>query len=200
MAKKPEKISGYVTIFTAIIIGIITFFIGYLTGSVVTVYRSGTPTPGMKAPAQNTELIERIKALEEQARKNPQDVNALVSLGHAYFDSDKYEKAIDAYQKALVLKPNDPNIITDMGVMYRRNRQPKKAVQAFERAIGADPKHEIARFNKGIVLLHDLEDLEGAIEAWEGLLKINPLAKTPSGQSLADMVKHYKAHGQEKKK
>jgi hypothetical protein len=42
-----------------------------------------------------------------------------------------------------------------------------------------DPRHEISRFNKGIVLMHDLQDQKGALQAWEELVKINPIAKAP---------------------
>jgi hypothetical protein len=46
--------------------------------------------------------------------------------------------------------------------------------------------------NKGIVLLHDLNDFKGAIEAWEGLLEINPIAMAPNGISIDQMVTQLK--------
>ena len=73
--------------------------------------------------------------------------------------------------------------------MYRRAGQPKEAIEAFEKAARIDPKHEIARFNKGIVLLHDLNDREGALKTWEQLVDINPAAMTPGGKPLAEMIK-----------
>jgi len=50
--------------------------------------------------------------------------------------------------------------------------------------------------NKGIVLLHDLNDLEGAIKAWEELLEINPVAMSPTGQSIDQMVQQMKKQPQ----
>jgi tetratricopeptide (TPR) repeat protein len=79
-----------------------------------------------------------------------------------------------------------------MGVMYRRNGNPQEAIKAFEKAIETDPKHEISRMNKGIVLLHDLQDADGAIEAWEELLEINPVAMAPTGRSVDEMVQQMK--------
>ena len=70
-----------------------------------------------------------------------------------------------------------------------RSGQPEEAVKAFEKAVQIDPKHEIARFNTGIVLLHDLNDREGAIKARQGLVDINPAAMTPGGKPIADMIK-----------
>jgi hypothetical protein len=49
--------------------------------------------------------------------------------------------------------------------------------------------------NKGIVLLHDLKDTDGAIEAWEGLLEINPVAMAPTGRSVDEMIQQMKKQG-----
>jgi tetratricopeptide (TPR) repeat protein len=76
--------------------------------------------------------------------------------------------------------------------MYRRAGKPEEAIKAFDRAIAIDPKHEVSRFNKGIVLLHDLNDRGGAIEAWEKLLEINPAATAPNGQPLRELVNRFK--------
>lgn len=55
----------------------------------------------------------------------------------------------------------------------------------------ADPKHEVSRMNKGIVLLYDLKDEAAAVEAWESLLALNPLATFGDGQSVDELVRHY---------
>jgi tetratricopeptide (TPR) repeat protein len=78
--------------------------------------------------------------------------------------------------------------------MYRKRGKPEKAIDAFDKAIGVDPKHEASRFNKGIVLLHDLNRTNDAVEAWEELLKINPLAMAPNGQSIDELLVHIRSH------
>jgi cytochrome c-type biogenesis protein CcmH/NrfG len=131
---------------------------------------------------------DRIAALEQETQANPNNANTWTELGNAYFDSDQYEKAISAYKKSLEIEPNNPNIWTDMGVMYRRSGKPEEAIKAFDSAIFVDSKHEVSRMNKGIVLLHDLKDFDGAIRAWEGLLEVNPIAMAPNGISIDEMV------------
>jgi cytochrome c-type biogenesis protein CcmH/NrfG len=147
---------------------------------------------GTPAPAPATGGADRIAALERQTRADPENVNAWTELGNAYFDSQQYEQAVSAYQKSLELNPNNANVWTDMGVMYRRSGKPEEAIKAFDQAIAADPKHEVARMNKGIVLLHDLHDFDGAIEAWEKLLEVNPIAMAPNGMSIDQMVTQLK--------
>jgi cytochrome c-type biogenesis protein CcmH/NrfG len=133
-----------------------------------------------------------IAALEKETRQNPINLKAWIELGNYYFDASQHEKAIAAYRRALDIDPGNANVWTDIGVMYRRSGNPQEAVRAFDKAIEVDPKHETSRLNKGIVLLHDLNDPAGAIEAWEGLLEVNPIAMAPTGQSVDEMVQQLK--------
>ena len=145
---------------------------------------------------QNQEISDEqaksILSLEKEVSLLPRNVEAWVQLGNLYFDTNQVKKAIGAYNKSLELDPKNPGVLTDLGVMYRRNGQPLEAIKAFDRAIAADPKHEVSRFNKGVVLLHDLKEPEKAIKAWEGLLEVNPLAATPNGDLLMEVVKNLK--------
>ena len=133
-----------------------------------------------------------FQALEDEVVRNPQNASAWVQLGNAYFDADQHQKAIAAYEKSLAIEPDNPNVWTDLGVMYRQDKQPEKAVAMFSKAMAMDPKHEVSRMNKGIVLLYDLHDEAGAVEAWEALLEINPLATFGDGQTVDERVRHYK--------
>jgi cytochrome c-type biogenesis protein CcmH/NrfG len=183
--------------------------VGFALGMVFTVYKStaGLGAPRAPAPAArpapsavpqaaapSPELMERIRQMEQETAENPDNVFAWIALGNAYFDTHQPAKAIEAYEKALRQDPEHADVWTDLGVMYRRDGQPAKALEAFDQAVQIDPKHEIARFNKGVVLLHDIGDKEKALKAWEELLKINPNAGTPGGQSLRQLMEHYRSH------
>jgi len=143
----------------------------------------------LKTSLIHKEQFKRILIQEQEVSRNPENVAAWTQLGNLYFDTNNFKKAIWAYKKSLTLNPNNANAQTDLGVMYRRNGQSTKAIKAFDKAIQIDPAHEIARFNKGIVLLHDLNDKNGAIKTWEELVQINPDALTPGGKSLAELIK-----------
>ncbi|NDV26621.1 tetratricopeptide repeat protein [Desulfovibrio sp. JC010] len=146
---------------------------------------SATP----QTTAGGTGFTQQIEETKRQLESQPGSAQLWTRLGNLYFDSDRHDKAIEAYQKSLALEPDNAHVLTDLGVMYRRHGNPQKAVESFDKAILASPKHETARFNKGIVLYYDLKDKAGAIQAWKGLIQMNPGAKAPNGKPIRDMIR-----------
>jgi cytochrome c-type biogenesis protein CcmH/NrfG len=169
--------------------------VGFVGGVVFSAWRmervpgSMPPRPmGGAAPAPQ-DFSAEIDRLRQKTDADPKDTAAWTELGNRYFDSDRPQEAITAYEKSLALDPSNADVWTDLGVMYRRVGEHRKAIEVFDKAKALNPRHEVSRFNKGIVLLHDLNDQNAALEAWEDLLRINPLATTPNGQSLDAMVR-----------
>jgi cytochrome c-type biogenesis protein CcmH/NrfG len=179
---------------SALLMALLALAAGFFGGVFFGVYKSGSGPDRMPAGASSgaPDLSRHIAELEAETGRNPGNVGAWIELGNAFFDSDQYEKSIQAYRKALDLKPDNADVWTDMGVMYRKTKRPQEAINCFDQAIAVDPKHEISRLNKGIVLLHDLQDAAGAIRAWEGLLEVNPTAMAPGGTTVDQMVQSLK--------
>jgi len=177
---------------TTMIIAAITFVLGFIAGVSFEGFKTNS-APGV-ASNSNTPIdyAQKANTLENEVINNPQNTNAWIQLGHVYFDTEKYDKAINAYEKALKLNPSNADVLTDLGIMYRRIGQFRKAIEKFDKAVAVDPNHQNARLNKGIVLMHDLSDSDGAIRAWEELLEINPFAMIGNNQSVDQMLKHYK--------
>jgi len=134
----------------------------------------------------------KIMTLEKEVAADPTNATAWAELGHAYFDSNQPANAIRAYNKYLAINPNNADIWTDLGVMYRRSGAPPEAIRCFDKAISIDPRHQQSRFNKGVVLMHDLNKKEDAIKAWEELLALFPNATVPDGRPLAEVIATYK--------
>lgn len=189
-----ERPAGYVKKDTLLVVAFVAFLVGFFAGVVFVSFKSGTaPVPARqtasKPPVDASEtLAERIAPLEEEVKRNPGNTAAWIQLGNHYFDADQHQEAIRAYERALALDENNPDVWTDLGVMYRRDSQPQRAIAAFDKAMALAPLHEVSRFNKGIVLMHDLNDQAGALAAWEALLAINPDVKAPNGQTLRELI------------
>ncbi len=175
----------------------VSLLVGFLSGVVYSVYNA--PTSATQTAAVADDTGSKIAALEAEVKDHPDNGIAWTNLGHAYFDSDQFAKAIVAYNKSLDLHPGDADLLTDLGVMYRRNGQPDKAIETFDQAAKENPLHEQSRFNKGVVLLNDFNDTAGAVKAWQDLLEVNPLAQTPSGAPLTELIKDVQAQAAETK-
>jgi cytochrome c-type biogenesis protein CcmH/NrfG len=203
MAKKPKNDNAQFVRKETFWLGtLLALAVGFFGGVMFAVLKSDSSTvpgsPQAQVPQAQVATPARpdmIASLEDETAKNPQNTNAWIQLGNEYFDSSQHEKAIWAYRKALELDPNNANVWTDLGVMYRRSNKPQEALQAFDKAIEVDPKHEPSRLNKGIVLLHDMQDFDGAIAAWEALLAVNPIAMAPTGRSVDEMIQQMKKQG-----
>jgi tetratricopeptide (TPR) repeat protein len=115
-----------------------------------------------------------VAALREVLRRDPGNYQTLVYLGHAHFALGEARPAAEAYLQALAIDNRDPSVWSDLGIMYRQLKDVGRTVESFRRAMATDPGHAASRMNLGLVLFHDLGDREGALQAWEELLRLEP--------------------------
>lgn len=183
----------------------ISLCLGFLAGTIFTVYRlgpaktpAGQPEKGSEQQgiSLNNEQIQAIATLEAEVEKNHANGEAWTKLGNLYFDTNQPQKAITAYTHALDLVPANADILTDLGVMYKNNKQPDKAIESFDKAIQTNPRHEPSRLNKGVVLLFDLGRTTEALQTWQELLTVNPNATTANGQSVRDLINEVTKEGE----
>lgn len=150
----------------------------------------GAPATAPKGP-DPLESASKIKTLREIVKNDPKNLPAWVELGNLYFDTDQPKEAIEAYSQYLAIKPDNPDVRTDMGIMYRSLGQFDKAIEEFRKAAQSDSKHVNSRYNIGLVLLHDKQDIKGAVKAWEDYLKVDP--NSERAQRLKAQIEKMKA-------
>ena len=167
-----------------ILIAFVCLLVGFILGAAVAILKtSGQPMvaptaasmgPSGGGPGKNitVDYEEEIQLSKSVLGKDSNNLQALINLGNAYFDTERYQEAIDAYSRALVINPKNSDVRTDMGIMYRKLGQFDKALEAFRQAAQYDPRHLNSRFNLGIVLENDKKDFQAAIQAWEDFLKV----------------------------
>jgi tetratricopeptide (TPR) repeat protein len=155
---------------------------GWVIGSQQAVARPPAAAPQAAATAPPSGAVPRaavldeaqVTALKSVAQREPGNPTPRTQLANLYFDADRYDEAITWYGKALALTPNDVNVSTDLGVCYYYTNQPDKALDQFSRSLKLDPKHTKTLLNVGIVKAFGKQDLQGASEAWQEVLKIAP--------------------------
>lgn len=172
---------------TVILAVVIAFLVGFITGATVAILKGkkGVEGPAMVQKPQTApmpappgpsplEVASKIETLKEIVKKDPKNLPAWVELGNLYYDANQPKEAIEAYSQYLVMKPDNADVRTDMAIMYRNLGDFNRALEEFRKAAQNDPKHINSRYNIGIVLLHDKQDIKGAIKAWEEYLKVDP--------------------------
>jgi cytochrome c-type biogenesis protein CcmH/NrfG len=192
---------------TVILMVVIAFLVGFIAGATVAILK-GTKAverpliaqkprmPPMPAPQgpDPVEVASKTQSLKDIVKKDPRNLPAWVELGNLYFDSGQPKEAIEAYGKYLAIKPDNADVRTDMAIMYRALGDFDRAIEEFKKAAQSDPKHVNSRYNIGIVLLHDKEDIKEAIKAWEDYLRVDPKSERAERvkaqmENLREMVK-----------
>lgn len=123
----------------------------------------------------------RVKALETVAAQNVKDPQPRVQLGNMYFDAERFPDAIKWYEQAIALNPKDANVSTDLGVAYYYTNQPDRALRQFDHSLAVDARHVKTLLNVGIVRAFGKQDLQGAAQAWQRVVEIDP--NSPEGQA-----------------
>jgi tetratricopeptide (TPR) repeat protein len=171
----------------AVIFGISgTFFgllVGWIIGSQQGVARTGAGAPAVAqaAPASpgNQQApppldLQRVSALEQQAKTRPADAAVRAELGNVYFDAERFDQAIPWYEAALKLNPKDINVSTDLAVCYYYTNDADRALVQIGRSLAIDPRHAKTLLNQGIIRAFGKQDLAGALESWELVVTYAP--------------------------
>lgn len=168
----------------ALIVGLLG---GYLVFSISTAgknQQASAPIPaGSGSP---TDYTQRIAQAEKIVAQDPKNLNAWISLGNDYFDTEQSQKSINAYSKALEINPDNPNVLTDQGVMYRKVGWYDKALANFEKANKIDPNHLQSLFNAGIVYAVDLKQPDKAAVYWDKYLKMD--SSSPTAMQIKSLM------------
>jgi Tfp pilus assembly protein PilF len=93
-----------------------------------------------------------IPVLEAAIHLEPENAMAWVNLAAAYLGKlplatqEHQERAIEAYERALVLDPRAPNVHYNLGLIYLERRDMLRAAAHFYSALETDPTDRDARY------------------------------------------------------
>ncbi|MEM8962323.1 MAG: tetratricopeptide repeat protein [Acidobacteriota bacterium] len=118
--------------------------------------------------------MDRVQRLAAYVRDNPNDVQAVRTLGDLNFDIGNWSRAIELYEQTDSLTPNEPDVLTNLGVAYRNAGRLDDAIESLRRARELDASHWQSRFNSVLVLAIDLERYDEAQPVLDELVALQP--------------------------
>ena len=108
------------------------------------------------------------------------DHQKLVKDGNDYFDTGDYERAVEAFTKALELRPGEPGVLVNRANARMMLGDTRGALADYDEAVRLDPKFALAYANRGI-LKDRMGDAEGAIQDYRKALELDPSLGDPPG-------------------
>ncbi|HTG01987.1 MAG TPA: tetratricopeptide repeat protein [Nitrospirota bacterium] len=127
-----------------------------------------------------------IKRLQEAAKAAPNKKEIWIELGNASMDAQRFNDAIEAYEKALSLDPKNVPVRVDLGTCYRGVQKYDRAVEEYRKAIKIDPAFPNAHRNLGVVLATDLHQNAEAAKELRRYLDVAPTA--PDAPDIRTMI------------
>ncbi|CAD8055916.1 unnamed protein product [Paramecium primaurelia] len=110
---------------------------------------------------------------EDKKQQNIKEAERLLNEGVALYNLNKYQDAIECYDKAISINPNDDITWTNKGFALNNLNKYKDAIESFDKAISINPKDDITWTNKGLAL-NNLNKYQDAIECYDEAISINP--------------------------
>ncbi len=86
---------------------------------------------------------------EDVVKKSPDHPVGLNNLGEAYAGKGQLDKAIDCFNRAIVIYPKLAEAYSNIGIAYSRKGQPDKALFFFNRLVAIRPDYFKAYYNLG---------------------------------------------------
>src|SRR5271157_1125209 len=112
--------------------------------------------------------------LPTKLKTDPKNVDLLNKTALTYKATHQFKEAITYFQKALEVDPKNVPIRTDMASCMYYTGDVDGALAQLNKSLTYDPKHAGTLMNIGIIKWKGKNDVNGAISAWQTLLKLNP--------------------------
>lgn len=144
-------------------------------------------------PEQQKAMVDQAVApLLATLKTSPNELNTIVQLANLYYDGQQYPEAVKYYHLAVSSQPTNADLLTDLGTSMWYTGDVDGAIAEFQTALKYRPDHPGTLFNLGIVRWQGQLDPEGAVQAWEQLLKQNP--NYPQRQEVQEYIDRAKQH------
>ena len=115
----------------------------------------------------------QAQPLLAQLQSTPNDPELLAKLGHIYYVTQNFKEASTYFKRSVDIR-DDAIVRTELGRAFYYAGAPDDALAEFENVLKSDPDNVNAMFNVGLVRWQSKSDVDGAVAAWQQILKKYP--------------------------
>ncbi len=158
------------TVMSVAVLGISGYFYSSL-GAYADLNKTEQASPHAGMTADQI-MQQRLQMMEEQAKAEPENSQLLFSLGHSYISANRYNDAINTFDKAMVLVGVQAELLGPKAtaMYYKANQQMTPAVQAVvDKSLSLDPEDPSTLLLVGMNAFFTAE-YQTAIDSWQIIL------------------------------
>src|SRR5438552_4074067 len=103
---------------------------------------------------------------------SPQGAAAWTGLGDSWYALERYEEAVEAYDRAIAADPNSEEAWNNKGFTFFMLGIHEEALSCYEKALAINPTYKQTWYNKGYTF-HGINRLEEAVTAYEKAIELD---------------------------
>ena len=135
-------------------------------------HASGRPMPTLEQMKQMAD--KQAAPLLEKLKTDPNNSGVLIQVGAIYHSTHQFSQAAVYYGRAVQADPKNAAVRTKLASSLYRSGDVDGAIAQLNHALAVDPSDANALFDLGVIRLEGKQDGNGAVAAWQKLLKTNP--------------------------
>lgn len=160
---------------------VVLLFLGILAFPLIQEQIKSGQQESLAATPRDTLITETASAIPEEA--TPKTAGDFFELGNSYYETRQWERAIEAYKKAIELDPEYQGAFANLGVTYYQQQEFNLAALQYEKALELNPEDGEVAYNLGALYLQQAlsqseapspDLLDKAISQLEKALEISP--------------------------
>ena len=174
-------------------IAIFCFFIGLVAGYFLlgrpnnpvlarTQPSSNATSPGVLRAPHPSLTLEQMKqmadvqasTLIEKSKADSSNAGLLVQIATIYQTAHQFKVAAGYFERALEIDPKNVGVRTQLAACFYHSGDADGALKELAESLKYDPADRNSLFNLGMIRYRGKNDPEGAIAAWQQLLKKHP--------------------------
>ena len=133
--------------------------------------------------------------LLDKLKSDPNNSDLLIQVGNIYEATHQFKDASEYYGKALKIVPKNIAVRTAMASCLYYSGDVDGAIEQLKQSLRYDPKDANSLFNLGVMKWQGKQDAQGALAAWQELLRSNPNLSADRKANVQKLIDEAQRHG-----